>query len=263
MMAAKARFWESVNWPAATNIKAFYTTRYSVDLKASQYDQAESDFNEFNLALHVNDDSTQVLDKRKRLKDGLSLPSEPVWLEQIHSTNLVNIDKKPSNLDLQIKSNIQADGSLTRTKGVVCCVMTADCLPVLLSNKQGDWVAAVHAGWRGLAGGIIENAIALYLGDSSDLIAWLGPAISQVNFEVGSEVRDAFLLKNKQFEHAFIASSGGKFKADLYAIAAQILSEKGIKSFGGEFCTYRDSEKFYSYRRNPNTGRMASLIWID
>ena len=263
MTAFKQQYWLPVDWPAHANVKAVYTTRYAVDKlqanKVNQESDQETDYSDFNLALHVGDEPNRVLNNRSVLKDSLELPSEPIWLEQIHSSQVVNID----SLATSSQFPLEADGSYTHESGKVCCVMTADCLPVLLSNRQGNWVAAVHAGWRGLANGIIENAIAQYSGASDEIIAWLGPAISQNKFEVGEEVKQEFVQRDGRFESAFKSNATGKYLANLYQIANFILTDSNIKNFGGSHCTYQESDKFFSYRRHPKTGRMASLIWIN
>ena len=141
--------------------------------------------------------------------------------------------------------------------------MTADCLPILLANKTANWVAAVHAGWRGLADGIVQNTIATYPGDTCELVAWLGPAISQSHFEVGEEVKSIFETKDRIYSAAFRENGIAKYHGDLYAIARMILKNFEIDVFGGEFCSFSQSSKFYSYRRDGKTGRMASLIWIE
>lgn len=244
--------WSEVLWPANKAIKAFYTTRTPVENTTDH-----SCYASFNLATHVGDELNSVLAKRKELRDGLNLPAEPVWLEQVHGVEIYSIDSK-------VDSSVPvADGSFTVLPGAICCVMTADCLPVLLTNKEGSWVSAIHAGWRGLADGILQKAVALYHREPEEIIAWLGPAISQKHFEVGSEVRDNFVQQNIQFEKAFIATENSKFMADLYLIARIILQDAGVAVYGGNFCTYHQESDFYSYRRDGETGRMASLIWID
>lgn len=262
MTGAHRQFWLPVKWEAPANIQAFYTTRFAVDepdrspcIESSE----QPDYSEFNLALHVGDQPDRVNRNRDYLKNSLDLPASPAWLEQTHSTRVIDLDVDATPEQF----TRYADGSCTGLPTNVCCVMTADCLPVLLSNRQGRWVAAVHAGWRGLANGIIENAIHQYVGASDDLLAWLGPAISQSKFEIGAEVKQTFITKNSTFESAFQPTSDGKYLADLYKIATNILDGFGIKTFGGTHCTFQQPDKFYSYRRHATTGRMASLIWIN
>jgi len=184
----------------------------------------------------------------------LALPSEPVWLEQIHSNRVV---AAATSHPLQ-----QADASYTDLAGVVCAVMTADCLPLLLCDVDGTQVAAIHAGWRGLLAGIIGNTVACM--KNRDLLVWLGPAIGPESFEVGSEVRAAFLEKSAEFSSAFKEQDNGKWLADIYQMARIELQALGInKVFGGNFCTVTEQDRFYSYRRDKVTGRMATLIWRD
>ncbi len=237
------------NWRAPNNIKAFTTTR-----NGANYNDP---YGNFNLAEHVNDKPKSVLIHRQTLTQELKLPTPPFWLEQIHSTKVVMYNKQ------YLTKKIKADASYTNKTNQICTVMTADCLPILFCNNQGSWVAATHAGWRGLLNGIVENTIQQYQGKSSDLMAWLGPSISQRNFEVGEEVKQQFITVNTQFEQAFIAQTNGKYLCDLYLIARLILQTFNVEVIGGDYCTYEQQETFYSYRRDGETGRMASLIWIE
>lgn len=212
-------------------------------------------FDSMNLGSHVDDDIVSVLENRKRVSD--YLPAEPYWLNQVHGTRVLDTSLIGSTIP-------DADGSFTRQKNHVCCVMSADCLPVLLCNRQGSQVAAVHAGWRGLLDGIIENAVSEF--DSSDtLLAYLGPAIGPQAFEVGSEVRDAFCNYDIKSTQAFTGSTNkGRWLADIYCLARLRLSGMGILvAYGGLDCTVKDRDRFFSYRRDGQTGRMASLIWIE
>ena len=196
----------------------------------------------------------------------LALPSEPAWLEQIHSNRAVKAVKTAS---LQ-----QADASYTNESGVVCAVMTADCLPLLVCSMDGTQVAAIHAGWRGLLAGVIGNTVmAMQItpktpryksGATEDLLVWLGPAIGPDCFEVGAEVRDAFLEKSAEFSSAFKEQSNDKWLADIYQLARIELATLGIATvYGGTHCTVTEHERFYSYRRETQTGRMATLIWRE
>ena len=234
------------DWPAPKNIKAATTTR------TGGYSQ--SPFDSFNLASHVEDDTNAVAKNRKSLMEELGLPSEPVWLEQVHSAVAIDASNK----------NHKADASVTAQAGTVCAAMTADCLPVLFCNKQGTQVAAAHAGWRGLADGILESTIDMINSQPDELMAWMGPAIGPEIFEVGDEVRDAFINYLPQAEQAFKQTISGHWLADIYLLARQRLEQKGVTHlYGGSFCTYTEKERFYSYRRDGKTGRMASLIWMD
>lgn len=239
-----ARHWLTPNWPAPLNIRAATTLRkggVSSGLYAS-----------LNPALHVGDDVELVKQNRQIIKDLLDLPSEPVWLDQVHGNRAVQVLKNES---LQ-----QADAGYTAEANVVCAVMTADCLPLLVCTTDGSQVAAIHAGWRGLLAGVIGNTLAAM--KKQDYLVWLGPAIGPGCFEVGSEVRRAFLDKSAAFEVAFKPQNNGQWLADIYQLARIDLSMLGIdKVYGGEFCTVTDHERFYSYRRDKETGRMATLIW--
>jgi YfiH family protein len=212
-----------------------------------------------NLATHVGDEPACVARNRQRLRAALKLPAEPVWLEQVHGTEVVEIGAGGV-----LDSTPCADASLTRVPGLVCAVLTADCLPVLLCERHGRAVAAVHAGWRGLLAGVIERAVARLAQPPEHIAAWLGPAIGARAFEVGDEVRAAFLTADPAADDAFKPSLGGRWLADLYHLARQRLHQVGVRAIsGGELCTFSDQERFYSYRRDGRTGRMASLIWLD
>jgi len=248
------RAYIQAQWCAPKNVQAFSTTRiggYSLE-----------QYSGFNLAEHVGDNYQTVKKNRNLLISDLELAQSPLWLEQVHGVEVVD-----GAGDANKSSAIQADASFSKQSNHVCVVMTADCLPVLFCNKQGTWVAAAHAGWRGLANGVIQNTIDSYQGDSSDIIAWLGPAISQKHFEVGDDVRQIFVQNNPDFARAFIESDigtgAGKYRCDLYGISRMILAQHGIEVFGGDFCTFSEPSQFYSYRRDGETGRMVSLIWIN
>lgn len=251
--------WIIPNWSAPAHINAFSTTRLG--------GVSQAPFDGLNLGLHVEDNQQQVLQNRQYLRDALNLPNTPLWLEQIHSREVVDAD----SFTLPYPSVISADASVSHCRHTVCVVMTADCLPVLLTNKQGNVVGAAHAGWRGLNDGIIEATIAKMVCDPADIIAWLGPAIGKDAFEVGDDVRDAFLAHptqtqamKKQISQAFQpAVNTGKWFADIYALARLRLKQQGVQQvFGGDYCTYHDAQRFFSYRRDGKTGRMASLIFI-
>ncbi|MDH5190197.1 MAG: peptidoglycan editing factor PgeF [Gammaproteobacteria bacterium] len=235
------------DWPAPRNIKSAVTTRIG--------GVSQSPYGGFNIASHVEDEPESVRQNRQLLKEVLALPAEPVWLEQVHGVRVI---------DAAIETDHRADASYTGNNKVVCSVMTADCLPVLFCNRAGSKVAAAHAGWRGLAEGVLEATIDALAEQNENILAWLGPAIGPEVFEISDEVRDIFLRNNVQAESAFRASKPGHWLADLYELARQRLATKGVTQvFGGGECTYSDSVRFYSYRRDGKTGRMASLIWIE
>lgn len=193
---------------------------------------------------------------RNKDLSSLPLPGEYCWLSQVHGTNVVSaghFDTPP-----------EADGATGRGAGYVCAVRTADCLPVLMCSTDGSVFAAAHAGWRGLAAGVIENTLTQLKTAPADLLVWLGPAISQVSFEVGDEVREAFLLSDPHAGDCFKANSRQRWQADLYGLAKRRLNAAGVKNiFGGDFCTYLDEERFFSYRRNPDCGRLVSFVGLD
>ena len=218
-----------------------------------------------NLGTHVGDDLPHVIENRARLR--AILPSTLTWLTQVHGSTVVRLN---GGYLFDIDSNAKelvADASFTTDAGVVCAVMTADCLPILLADRAGSAVGAAHAGWRGLAGGVIQATVAaMRRAGAGELTAWLGPAIGPTAFEVGGEVRDAFVTPMRQAAAAFRTISGkdGKFMADIYLLSRMILASQGIEEVsGGDRCTYRESDRFFSYRRDGITGRMASVIWID
>ena len=235
------------DWPAPANVRAAVTTRIG-GVSHAPYDS-------FNLATHVGDDPAAVRANRASLRSALALPSEPLWLKQVHGITVVDA--------AQGGVEPEADGAYATQPGAVCVVLTADCLPVLLCNRAGTKVAALHAGWRGLAGGVIEAGVRALGVPGSELLAWLGPAIGPQAFEVGPEVRAAFVQQDAQAAQAFRAAREGKYLADIYLLARQRLQRLGVAAvYGGGFCTVTDSTRFFSYRRDGACGRMAALIWL-
>jgi polyphenol oxidase len=236
------------NWPAPSQVKACTTTRHG--------GYSQPPYEGFNLADHVGDDAKAVAANRALLVETLNLPAEPLWLKQVHSKEVVN-----ANAD---NSHCTADATVATTPGQVCVVMTADCLPVFFCDRSGTRVAVAHAGWRGLAGGVLENCLQYLDLPPKEILAWLGPAIGPQAFEVGSEVRQAFVEFLPQAAEAFKPTREDRFLADLYCLARQRLAHQGVTAiYGGDFCTYSETERFYSYRRDKVTGRMASLIWLE
>ncbi|WP_207280850.1 peptidoglycan editing factor PgeF [Pseudomonas sp. FW300-N2F2] len=237
--------WLTPDWPAPARVKACVTTREGgVSL---------APFDSLNLGDHVGDDPTAVAENRRRLIDQFLIT--PAWLQQVHGIAVVEAD--PTQV-------ATADASWTATPGIACTAMTADCLPVLFCNRAGTRVAAAHAGWRGLANGVLEATLDSLAVPANEILAWLGPAIGPQAFEVGPEVREAFIAQLPEAVKAFAASpNAGKFLADIYQLARLRLSARGITAvYGGGLCTVNDP-RFFSYRRNPRTGRFASLIWIE
>jgi YfiH family protein len=237
------------NWPAPININAYTTTRLG---GASQFP-----FASFNLADHVGDELNLVQKNRHLLQALLKLPQQPIWLNQTHSNIAIEVDPN-------VRLNNIADAAYTSKPKVACVILTADCLPILLTNQTGNEIAAIHAGWRGLAAGIIANTINYFNSPASQLLAWLGPAIGPEIFEVGHEVREQFIQQNSEASIAFKPSANGRWLADLYQLATLALAKLGVTAvYGKPTCTFNHSELFFSYRRNNITGRMASLIWFD
>lgn len=208
-----------------------------------------------NLGSHVNDRADHVAQNRALLR--ACLPAEPVWLSQVHGVNVVNA--------AEVSGVPEADASFTTLPGVVCAILTADCLPVLFASANGEVVGAAHAGWRGLAGGVLENTAAtMRAAGAGSLRAWMGPAIGPQRFEVGAEVREIFAARDPSAACAFqpVEARPGKYLADIFQLARLTLTRAGVEQVsGGGLCTVTDAQRFYSYRRNPVTGRMASLIW--
>ncbi len=234
------------DWDAPTNVHALVTTR-SGGVSAAPWDS-------FNLGNHVGDAAAAVTENRRRLRQ--HLPAEPLWLKQVHGIGCLDAQRSASN-EL-------ADAAFTHAPGMVCAVLTADCLPVLLCDEAGTVVAAAHAGWRGLAAGVIESTVMSMGVSGEQLLAWLGPAIGPLNFEVGDEVRATFVAHDIQATAAFAAQTEGKWLCDIYLLARQRLAALGIsRTASADFCTVRDKKRFYSYRRDGTTGRMASLIWLS
>ena len=231
------------------NVKLLSTQRFIDGGKSS------GKFENFNLALHVNDSRERVLENRKILKVHYDLPAEPVWINQTHSSKCVDASS--------IEKTVDADASYSSRPGIVCAIMTADCLPVFVSKKDGSMVGVAHAGWRGLVSGVIENLVSSFKSDGEDLVVHLGPAISKNYFEVGEEVRKLYLSKNMRFKRSF-SMKNNKNYLDLYDAAKVVLEGFQIKSIsGGNRCTYKESSDFFSYRRDGvDSGRMAHLIWM-
>ena len=234
------------DWPAPPAVHALTTTRKG-GVSLPPYDS-------LNLGDHVGDAPDAVAQNRYRLHEQLCLPTEPRWLNQVHGIRCCDA--------VSAEAGSEADAGFADRPGVVCAVLTADCLPLLLCDTAGSRVAAVHAGWRGLLNGVIEQSMQS-MGDGGEVLAWLGPAIGPAAFEVGAEVRSAFMAHDVSAAKAFVPH-GDKWLADIYQLARQRLRNCGVEQvYGGGLCTYSDSERFYSYRRDGETGRMASLIWLQ
>lgn len=235
------------DWPAPKNVRALQTTRGGGSSVAP--------YASLNLATHVGDAPLSVA--RNRIKLNALLPSEPVWLEQVHGTRVANADAA-NCLE-------RADASIARQRGSVCVVMTADCLPVLLCDQNGTVVGAAHAGWKGLAAGVIEATVQAMQMPAHTLMAWLGPAISQAVFEIGDEVRTQFIAHDPHCARAFVRNiNTQKYHADLYTLARLRLNALGVQRvYGGTHCTFNEPKRFFSSRRDGVTGRMGTFIWLE
>lgn len=238
--------WIEPDWPAPPNVRALITTRAG--------GASRGVYAGLNLGTRSGDDAGDVACNRASL--GRWLPAEPLWLRQVHGTAVAEADAA--------EGEPEADAAVARSPQRVCAVLTADCLPLLLCDDAGTTVAAVHAGWRGLCAGVIEQALRAMGRSPQSLLAYLGPAIGAGAYEVGMEVRAAFVAADAQADTAFAPGKPGRFYADLYALARQRLARSGVaRVYGGGYCTSTERERFYSYRRDGATGRMASLIWME
>jgi YfiH family protein len=236
------------DWPAPQWVRAVTTTRTG--------GVSTGPWTSMNPADHVGDTSSAVAANRQRMVTQLALPAEPRWLTQVHGTRVVDAADGPET--------VEADAVVAGAPGLVCAVLTADCLPVLLCDRNGHEVAAAHAGWRGLAAGVLEQTVARMQAPGEELLAWLGPAISAPAYVVGEEVRAAFVERDALAAAAFRPATDGGWHADLYTLARRRLGSCGVTAvYGGNFCTCSDRERFFSYRRDGTTGRMASLVWLE
>jgi YfiH family protein len=233
-------------WPAAGHVHVAVTTR--------QGGVSAAEFSSLNLGDHVGDDPAAVAQNRIRLRHALALPAEPLWLRQVHGTAVTVAGREHP---------AESDAAVAFERGCILAILSADCLPVLLTDRDGTVVAAAHAGWRGLAAGVIEAVVRQMHRDPAELMAWLGPAIGPRAFEVGEEVRQALLDADPLATDAFAPNARGRWQADLFLLARRRLDALGIPRIdGGGVCTYDDAVRFYSHRRDGRTGRMASLIWM-
>ncbi len=250
-------------WPAPAGIRAAFTLRAGGGVSQPPFDAC-------NIAAHVGDDPCAVAENRARLRASLELPAEPVWLEQTHGNRVIDLDRDehdgpaPAGSPRDADRRRVADALVTRAPGRVCAIQVADCMPVLFAAADGSVIGAAHAGWRGLAGGVLEAAVRAMETPPEELLVWLGPAIGQAHFEVGDEVRAAFTDADAGAAAAFTANAGGRWQCDLHALARRRLAALGVSApcvFGGSWCTYADAGRFFSYRRDGRCGRMAALIW--
>ena len=239
--------WIVPGWPAPARVRAFVTTRAG-GVSAGEHAS-------MNLGLSCGDAPENVARNRAIVR--ALLPAEPAWLAQVHGTDVADLDALPA------AERPRADAAVTSTPGRVAAVLTADCLPLFLCDRGGRRVAVAHAGWRGLAAGVVENAVRALRVPADEVLAWMGPAIGPEAFEVGPEVREAFMRADPDAHAAFRAHVPGKHLADLYVLARQRFALAGVTNvYGGAFCTWSDSERFFSYRRAQKSGRMGAFIWI-
>jgi len=270
-------------WPAPPGVHALTTLRGPAG-------GSDAPFDRFNMGLRCGDDPTAPLRNRTLLREGLALPSEPRWLRQVHGTDVVRFDaveamnavgaaEAAKDADRRTASRLpplpreaclaeepEADAAVTSEAGVVLAILTADCLPVVLAADDGGEIAAAHAGWRGLSAGVLEATVAAMRTPAERVQAWLGPAAGPQAYEIGEEVRAAFVDRDPRAAAAFVPTRPGHWRIDLYALARQRLADAGLTAeavHGGGLCTIADAARFYSYRRDARTGRMATLVWIE
>ncbi len=247
--------WLVPDWPAPPTVRALSTWRVG----GSSRDPYAS----LNLGDHVGDAPMAVARNRRILKEAAGLPCEPAWLAQVHGTQVVELGAAAGGSG-EVAAAFSGDAAVTGQFGAVCAMLTADCLPVLLAAASGDRVGAAHAGWRGLAAGVIEATVSAMRAPPAEMLAWLGPAIGPGHFEVGPEVREEFLRTDPGAEAAFRPSAGGRFMADLFALARRRLAQAGVmRVYGGAVCTHSQPDKYFSHRRDGRTGRQATLIWLE
>ena len=251
------------DWPAPGNIRAFTTLRSGPGISQAPFDR-------FNFGANSGDAPAAVAENRRRLIEVAELPEGPRWLQQVHGTAVADVDlllpasgeKVPKADEGQPHQAPIADASRTSRTDTVLAILTADCLPVLFCDAQGSEIAAAHAGWRGLAAGVLEATVRAMRSSPTELLAWLGPAAGPQAYEIGEEVYAAFLAHDPRAQSAFAATRPGHWRVDLYALARQRLADAGVtRIYGGGLCTISDPRHYYSHRRDQRTGRMASLIW--
>jgi YfiH family protein len=238
-------------WPAPARVRCAFTLRTG-GVSVAPYDS-------LNVGAHVGDAAEAVGENRRRVREYLGVPAEPVWLQQVHGIDVVDLD----GIGHGTAAAPRADAAVTRVGRHVCVIQVADCMPVLFAARDGYAVGAAHAGWRGLAGGVLEQTVRALGVPAERLIAWLGPTISQQHFEVGNDVRTAFVSGDPGAEAAFVTNTRNRWQCALYALAWQRLAALGVRDvFGGGWCTYADAARFFSFRRDGQCGRMAALIWL-
>jgi YfiH family protein len=249
------------DWPAPSGVRAAFTLR-SGGVSGAPYDS-------LNLGAGIGDSPAAVAENRHRVREKLRLPGEPVWLDQVHGIDVIALGAMGRSGSLTAagtaaSAGTTGDAAIAWGPGHVCAIRVADCMPVLFAARDGSAVGAAHAGWRGLAGGVLEATVRRLGIPASQLIAWMGPAIGPTHFEVGDEVRAAFTATDLDAALAFVANARGRWQCDLYALARRRLTAIGIAEiYGGGWCTFAEADRFFSYRRSGQCGRMAALIWIE
>lgn len=243
--------WIDADWPTLPGVRALTTLRSGGGVSPPPFDR-------FNLGLRCGDEPAAALHNRALLMQWLALPSPPHWLHQVHGTEVLRFDGPPDCADEPV-----ADAAVTSTPGVVLAILTADCLPMLLAARDGSEIGAAHAGWRGLAAGTVEATVAAMRTPADALMAWLGPAAGPASYEIGDEVRRAFVERDPQADVAFVPTRPGHWRVDLYALARQRLAACGVHDVhGGHHCTVSEPRRFFSHRRDGRSGRMATLAWL-
>jgi YfiH family protein len=246
-VTAAAIDWIVPGWPLPGHVRVVSTMRAG--------GVSEGPYAALNLAAHVGDRPEAVTTNRRLLREAAHLPAEPLWLEQVHGADVARHDGT--------RATVRADASVAFAPGRVCAVMTADCLPVVFADRRGSRIGVAHAGWRGLLAGVLQATIAALDAPAADMHAWLGPAIGPQAFEVGAEVREAYAERLPGSEACFSRDEGGRYRADLYRLAARVLEGAGVAGVhGGGWCTHAQAERFFSFRRDGVTGRMATLGWL-
>lgn len=248
--------WLDADWPAPPGVRALTTTRDGAGVSQAPFDS-------FNLGIRCGDGADAVFENRRQLEAVLQLPSQPCWLRQVHGTEVARFDAAPFAFAGE-GDEPEADASVTSTPGTVLAVLTADCLPVVFAARDGSEIAAAHAGWRGLADGMLEATVAAMQAPADAIVAWLGPAAGPDAYEIGEEVFDAFVARDAGASSAFAPTRHGHWKVDLYALARRRLAVVGVTDVhGGNFCTISDPSRFFSHRRDRRSGRIATLAWIE
>jgi YfiH family protein len=243
--------WIDADWPAPPGVRGLTTLRGGDGVSRPPFDR-------LNLGLRCGDEPAAARQNRALLSQWLALPSRPHWLQQVHGTGVLRFDAPPQPGDEPV-----ADAAVTSTPGVVLAILTADCLPVLLAARDGREIAAAHAGWRGLAAGMLEATVAAMHTPAAGLVAWLGPAAGPAAYEIGEEVREAFVQRDAGAATAFVATRPGHWRVDLYALARRRLAACGVTGIhGGNHCTLTEPARFFSHRRDGRSGRMATLAWF-